>query len=62
MADSAGTATALLSGVKTLYGVIGMDNSITRKVCQPEIYEDAKLKGMLHWALEAGKETGKFDS
>ena len=59
MADSAGTATAFLSGVKTLSGVIGVDNSVPRNTCDASAYEQAKLRGMLHWAVDAGKEVGK---
>ena len=57
--DSAGTATAIFSGVKTKMAVLGVDNKITRRVCDPEVLERAKVQGMLHWAQAAGKDTGK---
>ncbi len=56
--DSAGTANAIFTGVKTKFGVIGVDQSITRNVCDPEVYEKAKLKSILDWSAEAGKATG----
>ena len=39
--------------------VLGVDNKITRRVCDPEVLERAKVEGMLHWAQAAGKDTGK---
>ncbi len=58
VADSAGTATALFSGVKTRLGVIGVDATVPRNECDPRVVEKGKLRGMLHWAVEAGKDTG----
>ena len=59
MPDSAGTATALFSGVKTKLSVLGVDSKITTNVCDPEVLEKAKVQGMLHWAQAAGKDTGE---
>ena len=59
MPDSAGTATAIFSGVKTKMAVLGVDNKITTKVCEPEVLERAKVQGILHWAQAAGKDTGE---
>ncbi|XP_055371415.1 alkaline phosphatase 4, partial [Condylostylus longicornis] len=51
--DSAGTATAIFTGVKTAYGVIGMDNRTT-----PMDAETGKLDSFLKWAQNVGKRTG----
>lgn len=56
--DSAGTATAIFSGVKTKMSVLGLDNKIATNVCDSEVLERAKVQGMLHWAQAAGKDTG----
>lgn len=57
-ADSACTATAYLSGVKTNYGTIGVNSKITRKNCEgmknPEYFTSSILK----WAQDFGKATG----
>ncbi|XP_060066465.1 alkaline phosphatase-like [Ylistrum balloti] len=55
-ADSASTATALLSGVKTKYYLVGLDASATRGDCESS--QGAKLKTMVDWAEEEGKSTG----
>ena len=57
--DSAGTATAIFSGVKTKMAVLGVDNKIATNVCDSEVLERAKVRGMLHWAQAAGKDTGE---
>ena len=57
--DSAGTATAIFSGVKTKMSVLGLDNKIATNVCDSEVLERAKVQGMLHWAQAAGKDTGE---
>ena len=57
--DSASTATAIYSGIKTLSDTLGFDSSI--------IYDNAtsmlkanKVETILSWAQEAGKDTGKY--
>ncbi len=62
VADSAGTATALFSGVKTGIGVIGVDASVHRNACDAAAVERGSLQGMAHWAVEAGKEVGELVS
>ena len=56
--DSASTATAIYSGIKTLSDTLGFDSSI--------IYDNAtsmlianKVETIFTWAQEAGKDTGK---
>ena len=53
-ADSAGTATAYLTGVKTRIGVLGLDG---RAVDCPTS-KGAELDSMLKWAHHAGKSVG----
>ena len=57
--DSAGTATALFSGVKANYYMVGLDATASFNVCQPETQNKAKVKTLIDWAIEAGKSTGK---
>ena len=55
--DSAGTATALFTGVKTTYKTLGFDSSVTYK--SPSSHMKAKeVTSLLQWAQEAGKRTG----
>ncbi|CAD7084482.1 unnamed protein product [Hermetia illucens] len=51
--DSAGTATAIFCGVKTRYGVLGMDNTT-----HPKNSERGRLTSLLDWAQSVGKRTG----
>ncbi|XP_055379801.1 alkaline phosphatase 4-like [Condylostylus longicornis] len=51
--DSAGTATAIFTGVKTRYGIIGMDNSTS-----PFDAETGKLDSIMKWAQNVNKSTG----
>nr|XP_002739529.2 PREDICTED: alkaline phosphatase, tissue-nonspecific isozyme-like [Saccoglossus kowalevskii] len=55
--DSAGTATAILSGVKTNRGVIGYDYSVKRTDCG-SVTEEAKLESIFDLAVKEGKSTG----
>ena len=54
--DSASTATALFSGVKTGKGVLGLDGTAKYNVCDTAVVEAARLETLLDWAVEAGKE------
>jgi len=56
--DSAGTATALLAGVKTNIGVIGMNQNVGRLDCDSAVDENTFVKSILHYAQDAGKSTG----
>lgn len=55
-ADSAGTATAYLSGMKANYGTIGVNEKVKVKDCSN--IEGNKLKSILHKSIDAGKWTG----
>jgi len=52
--DSAGTATAYLTGVKTRIGVIGLDG----RAIDCKSLPTSKLESILEWAHYAGKSTG----
>ena len=58
--DSAGTATALFTGVKTRMAVLGIDGIPSYNSCEPEVLEKSKLKSLLHRAVEDGKATGMW--
>ena len=58
--DSAGTATALFSGVKTKMAVLGIDQTPEWNKCDPEKVEKSKLKSLLSRAIEDGKATGEI--
>ena len=60
--DSAGTATALFTGVKTRMAVLGIDGTPNFNSCDPEILEKSKLKSLLHRAVEDGKATGLLEA
>ena len=60
--DSAGTATALFTGVKTRMAVLGIDGTPNYNSCDPEILEKSKLKSLLHRAVEDGKATGLLEA
>ncbi|KAH3827561.1 hypothetical protein DPMN_129498 [Dreissena polymorpha] len=55
-ADSAGTATAFLSGVKTNLGLLGMDARAVFHNCSSA--PGTEVTSILHWALAAGKSVG----
>lgn len=54
--DSAGTATALFTGVKTNYGVIGMD--IIEATLNHTASKEPTLTSIVDWAIAAKKRTG----
>jgi len=57
VADSAGTATAFLTGVKTNLGVIGVNEKVTRKNCD-QMSTDNSVTSILRWSLNEGKRAG----
>ncbi|XP_013417437.1 alkaline phosphatase, tissue-nonspecific isozyme-like [Lingula anatina] len=56
VSDSAGTATAILCGVKTKFGLIGVDDRASFGNCTSE--EGASVDSILKWANAEGKSTG----
>lgn len=53
MPDSAGTATAIFSGIKTKYAVIGLDSSASNTSDDKD-----RLGSIMDWAQAANKKTG----
>ncbi|KAL0838596.1 hypothetical protein ABMA28_016687 [Loxostege sticticalis] len=58
VADSACTATSYLAGVKTKYGVIGLDGNVTRGSCFPQLHKGNWATSIGEWALEKGLDVG----
>jgi len=58
VADSAGSATAYLTGVKGRYGTIGLDVSAPYNICRPDLGNTPNVDSILKWAQDAGKDTG----
>ncbi|KAF7383348.1 hypothetical protein HZH66_012698 [Vespula vulgaris] len=56
--DSAGTATAMFSGVKCRYRVIGYDAKARYNHCDKAINQLSKLTTIADWAQESGMDTG----
>ena len=56
MPDSAGTATALFTGVKTGIGMIGMDHRAMRGECVKR--EASELTSLADWASSQGRKVG----
>ncbi len=56
--DSAGAATALFTGVKANFGMVGLDGSVKRQSCDADATERAKLRNLVDWSTDAGKAAG----
>ncbi|XP_066598048.1 alkaline phosphatase-like [Prorops nasuta] len=56
--DSAGTATAIFSGVKARFRVIGLDARAPYNHCDKNINQLSKLTTIADWAQESGMDTG----
>ena len=56
MPDSAGTATALFTGVKTGIGMIGMDHRAMRGECDGR--KASELSSLADWASGQGRKVG----
>ncbi|XP_059142191.1 alkaline phosphatase-like [Physella acuta] len=56
--DSAGTASAIMTGVKVNLGTLGVDGSVPYGENCTEYRKDRHLKTILDYALEAGKSVG----
>merc|ERR1719403_529999 len=48
--DSAGTATAMFSGVKTRAGMLGLDGTAAYNVCAPASIQAATVTSLADWA------------
>lgn len=58
--DSACTATSYLSGVKTKYGVIGLDGNVTRGSCTSQLHKANWAPSIGQWALDRGFDVGEL--
>ncbi|XP_046427031.1 alkaline phosphatase 4-like isoform X2 [Neodiprion pinetum] len=56
--DSAATATAMFSGVKCRYKVIGLDSKAIFEHCDKTVNKRSRLSTIAEWAQVAGKDTG----
>ncbi|XP_031839610.1 alkaline phosphatase 4-like isoform X2 [Nomia melanderi] len=56
--DSAGTATAIFSGVKSRYSMIGLDSKAKYDHCDETVNEASKVTTVADWAQKAGMDTG----
>ena len=50
--DSAGTATALFTGSKTRFGMIGMDMMASYNVCDTRVSDLASVSSIADWGHE----------
>lgn len=55
--DSAGTMSALMTGVKTNEGIISLPDSVSRGVCQESKYQSNRLPTLIDHAKSLGKST-----
>lgn len=60
MPDSAATATAIFSGVKNRYKVIGLDGKAVLDTCDKSTIEERKLTTVADWAQATGMDTGNI--
>lgn len=58
VADSACTATAILTGVKNNYGTIGLNGNVNLRNCTGQLDNSTHLHSILKYAQDAGKSTG----
>ncbi|XP_069679689.1 alkaline phosphatase 4-like isoform X2 [Periplaneta americana] len=56
--DSAGTATAMFTGVKSNYYMLGLDSNAQYGVCDNQRNKRSRLDSIMKWAQVAGKDTG----
>ncbi|XP_043282455.1 alkaline phosphatase 4-like isoform X2 [Venturia canescens] len=56
--DSAGTATAMFTGVKSRYKVIGFDGKVNYDDCDKVLNEASKISSVANWAQATGMDTG----
>lgn len=57
--DSAGTATAIFTGVKAQYKMLGLDGKVKYNTCDKNILENSHLTSIASWAQDSGMDTGK---
>ena len=40
--------------------MLGLDTKAQYNSCDPDMVEKSKIKSMLHWAVDAGMQTGNY--
>lgn len=60
VADSAGTGTAFLCGVKANYGTLGVTHKVQRKDCDASLEDENRVESVLKWFHKDG-EKDKLD-
>ncbi|XP_037774007.1 alkaline phosphatase-like [Penaeus monodon] len=60
VSDSAGTATAYLTGVKANYRTLGVNGNVEEGDCAGSLKPENRLDSILKWAQDAGKDTGRM--
>lgn len=60
VADSAGSATAYLTGVKARYGTLGLDVTAQYNICRSDLGTKPHVDSIIKWAQDADKATGKL--
>ncbi|KAJ8969519.1 hypothetical protein NQ317_002208 [Molorchus minor] len=58
VADSAATATALFTGIKTRYEALSVDVNCNQTIFDKDVYEKGKVDSIMDWAQAADKDTG----
>lgn len=58
VADSASTANAIFTGVKTNYGIAGLDANVRKYDCEASLNKEYRAESIVAWAQAAGKDTG----
>jgi alkaline phosphatase len=56
--DSAASATALFTGVKTNYMILGLDARAKYNVCDSPTYNKSSVSSIMTWAQDSSKDTG----
>ncbi|KAJ6220647.1 hypothetical protein RDWZM_006459 [Blomia tropicalis] len=56
--DSAGTATAYLTGVKANYATLGVSSRVSENTLDCDLIKQSSVSSILEWALDAGKAAG----
>lgn len=58
--DSASTATAMFTGVKVNYRMLGVDSSVKERDCEASLMAEKRLTSIATLAQQAGKATGEL--
>lgn len=58
--DSAGTATAMFTGVKAQYRMLGLDGKVKHNTCDKTTVENSYLTSIATYAQQNGMDTGRL--